>query len=176
MASKLHTYLILFLFLLFGHSASAQFLNTEIDIDSEISTALINDLDFGTLIRNSGTTRVNLGDVNMGIFRITALQNQTIVVNLSIPEKLSHENPAVSDSIPLDIKAAYNNLDNNFRSANSFSGSGARFDMGSPNNANFDQSSEIWRKAYLYIYGSLNIGDIQSGIYAGEIILSVSYE
>src|SRR5690554_4993861 len=94
-------------------SALAQFINLELKIEPELSATVEQSLNFGTQVTNSGATKINLGDLSMGIFSIRAFSNQKIHVALTYPDHLINNNPKLEDQIPLELAISYNNSGNN---------------------------------------------------------------
>lgn len=178
--SRQHTFFIsLFVFFtgLIPSSVLAQFINLQIRIEPELSAAVEQELDFGTFAINAGEQFIGISDVNAGIFSVRAYYTQNVYVELILPEELNHINPAISDAIPIDLQIAYNNkgnrssgealvLDNNqgMLPINEYS---------EPITSN---SPEIWKEMYLFVFGSIYVNDIASGIYESDIILSIEYD
>ncbi len=162
------------LFLFHAKVLTAQFINLQIQVESEISTTVEQDLDFGSLVSNVGEQTIELGDVRMGIFSIRAYHTQTIFVQLNTPEFLSHPNPAVSENIPLYLNVAYNNSGvNDSNRSIPLQGNSGYIEM-SPSTTT--RTNDIWKIFYLYIYGYIDIGNIPNGEYSGSVQLVVAYD
>lgn len=173
--TKFHKYIVLFSILfLIPKEGYSQFINLQIRIEPEITAKVERELDFGELVVNSGQKLIGLGDINMGVFSIRALYTQNIYLSLSAPNSLRHSNPAIADEIPIDLKIAYNNTgrniaDNSIELENDFAYVPVyRNDIEAPKN--------IWQEMYLYVFGSLEVGDISFGEYFSEITLVVEYD
>ncbi|MCP9290088.1 MULTISPECIES: hypothetical protein [Gracilimonas] len=166
---------ILAIFFILSTNSIAQFINLQLKIEPELSATVEQNLDFGTLISNTGTTEIQLGDVNMGVFSIRAFYTQNVYINLEYPEVLVHSQAGISQEIPLSLNMSYNNSGtNSITSANSIPASGGMVSI--HDNTNLTNPSEIWKQLYIYVYGSIEVGNIPNGVYTGEVILSVDYD
>src|SRR5690554_2266610 len=87
----------------------AQFMNIHLDISPDMETMVEQQLDFGQIVTGSGLQRVVLGDSNVGIFKIHALQNQTLLLSFDADKELSHTNPAIKTTIGANLMASYSN-------------------------------------------------------------------
>ena len=166
---------ILLLFLSLSPFARAQFINLQLKIEPELSATVEQDLDFGTLISNSGRTEIQLGDVNMGVFSIKAFHTQNVYLNLQYPDVLSNENPAVDDVIPIELNMSYNNTGNN-NAVNSSPLSSNNGFVSVHENTELENRNDIWKQLYIYVYGAIEVGNIPNGVYTGDIVLSVDYD
>lgn len=154
----------------------AQFLNLQLTIEPEISTVVRQHLDFGTIVTNSGRKEVLLGDANMGIFSVKAIYSQNLFIELQTPENLQHRNPDIKDQIPIELFLSYNNQgsDNPYDSQ-PLSPGGAYIPV-IDNRSFAPNRQDIWREVLIYVYGAIDVGNIQAGVYENEIILSVVYD
>ncbi|WP_440999232.1 hypothetical protein [Fodinibius sp. SL11] len=150
-------------------NTQAQFIDLRLDIDSEITAQTEQPLDFGTLMTNTGRRMIELGSINMGIFSITALENQMLLVTLDKPTELRHNNPAVDDVIPLELFSRYGYSTQNYENSNPLPDATSNIKV-EPN-----PKPGPWNSIYIFIYGSVDIGDVQDGTYANEIVLNVEY-
>jgi len=156
-------------FLAVPQQSSAQFIDLRLEIDSQITARTEQPLNFGTLTTNSGRRSIELGSINMGIFSITGLENQMLLVDMDIPTQLQHDNSAISDTVPISLHSRYEfSLENFQDSAPLPNGTGTIKVATNPDPG-------PWNTIYLFIYGSVNIGDIADGIYANEIVMNVEY-
>lgn len=149
--------------------AYPQFMDLHLDIDSELTARTEHPLNFGTIQANSGRQAIEFGDVNMGIFSITALEKQLLLVMLNKPKNLSHDNPAVEDRIPVYINARYGYNRQDFRDAELLHSSTIALRVKENSN------SGPWNTIYLFLYGSIEVGNVAEGIYSNNIILEVQY-
>lgn len=164
---------IIFLFFCIPVSVSGQFLNVQIDVIPEIETLVEQPLDFGQIVTNSGLQQIELGDPNMGIFRIRALRAQRLFISLDSDEELRSQNPGNSQTIPIELQASYtqNGIDN-YQSSTPLSSLFEDIVIESPP----EEPLSAWSSAYIYIYGNIDVGNVPAGTYRGEIVLTVIYE
>lgn len=160
-----------------GGNLQAQFVNFELEIEPELSASVKSNLQFGQVLVNSGTQQVNLGDVNMGVFTISSLKSQLVTINLDFPRELTLAGGASGNNvIPIFLEASYNNRgSDNYQTSIPVEGSSARFKILEDAIAN-DANTQFWETAYIYIFGSITVGDIADGNYSGSILLTVFYE
>ena len=155
----------------------AQFLNMQIRVEPELSASVEQNLDFGDLITGTGQSFVNLGDINMGIFNIRAYYTQNIFVTLETPSSLIHQNPAITDEIPISLSIAYDN--SNLPSAGNAiilsnnEGLVALYPQSEINNI---QNNQVWQNLELYVFGFIEVGYISDGNYIGQVVLNVDYD
>lgn len=190
-------FLIAFFLLAFGSLAHAQ----EIHFgqyghyDLTVGELNSNDLDFGQLISGSGKYSK---DINNGkIITITGVEYLDVIVDVQFSDLYLNGNPANANDaakhIPFNLEAAYANNKGtpNIGKAkfitnitgNSFT---VRFPIlerqsqppgpppPPPTNA-FDQS-KVEDTAYLYLYGSITVGNVNAGSYSSDIIVTISYD
>lgn len=152
---------------------NAQFVHFQMNVEPELSTDVVQDIDFGTFITNSGTQRIQKGSASMGIFEIRGLRNQRIAVTLNTPENLVHSNPDISQTIPVSLDASFtNNSVRDIGAAQPFSENEAWFAIGTGGAGN----QQTWQSAFVYIYGSVTIGEVPDGAYEGTLVLTVEYQ
>ena len=157
--------------------ANGQFINLQIKVESELSATVEQDLDFGELIINSGASFINLGDVNMGIFNIRAYYTQNVFVQLDYPRALTHTNPSVIDEIPINLEIAYNNSGTrNINDSEILENNLGYLPVFSATNDELNNTTEVWKELFLYVYGSIIVGNINEGEYSGEILLLIEYD
>lgn len=155
-----------------------------------------NDLDFGTVVSGSGTHSL---DINNGkVVTITGVRYLDVIVEVNAPNSLylngnQGNSGDPQKSIPFTLQAAYangkgtpnvgqakfiTNISNNYFIV--------RFPVldrqhappgpppPPPTNA-FDQS-KVEDTAYLYLYGSINVGNVDAGPYSSQITVTISYD
>lgn len=155
--------------------AKAQFINLELVIEPELSASVQQSLGFGTLIINSGMTTVNLGDPGMNVFIIRAIYTQNIYINLEFPEELTAVGSPSDNIVPIDLKLAYNNSgSDNIRYSRPLVANNGFVSVSENTSSTAEQS--IWRELYVYVYGSVVVGNIDSGTYEGTVLLSIDYD
>lgn len=169
--TKLYIILILLLTTLVSKASYAQFVNVELVIEAELSASIEQELNFGNLIINSGLTEINIGDVNMGVFTIRAINTQTLYINMEYPNSLAGVDRFNADVIPLDLAMAYNAKSDVAKDAIELT-DGKGYIL--VNDSGSDEP-EIWKIMYLYLYGSIDIGNINAGTYEGTISLNIEY-
>ncbi|MFP8488587.1 hypothetical protein ACKGJO_05745 [Gracilimonas sp. Q87] len=156
-------------------TAFAQFINLRLTVEPELRASIIQPLDFGTQITNSGRTRIQLGDANMGIFSVRAYHTQNIYIELQYPDALENNEPGVEADIPLELGMAYNNsgTDNPQNSRPLPLNKGL---VSITQNTSIELENDVWKQMYIYVYGSIVIGNIPNGIYTGDIVLNLDYD
>lgn len=161
------------LFLLFlWKPATAQYVNVQIDIRAEVDADVRQPLDFGTMVSNSGTYRIEPGNPDMGVFAIRVMQAQSMLFNLQLPDSLVHTGTDTDARIPISLEAAYIGFgEDDFSRAIPMRTPYEEVVMSLP-----DDPSHEWATAFIYLYGEIDIGDIPEGNYHGEIILNIEYE
>lgn len=170
--------LFLFLVSVSTTSVNAQFINIELVIEPELSATVVNDLDFGNLIINSGEQFIELGDPSMGIFSIKGFKNQRVYLDIDFPEELIHLNPAIEDAIPISLSLAANNSGvEDYRNSFPIEGNNAIVAMHEYESIeSYRNNKEVWETLYVYVFGSITIGNVSNGTYEGDIFLSVEYD
>lgn len=147
----------------------SQFLDLELDVDSELTATTERPLHFGTLSPNSGRVEIPFGAVNMGIFSIRALELQNLVVSIDMPEELHHDNPAVEEAVPLDLQARYGYSPQNYQTSEPLP------ELTSSITVAPTPGPGPWSIFYIFIYGSVNLGNVPDGVYGNDIVLNVEY-
>lgn len=164
---------IIFFMFAFSGTASAQFLNIQLDVEPEVDTMIEQSLNFGQVVSNTGEVNIGLGDTNMGIFRVSALRSQKLLITVEHSNELRSVSNSNNATIPFDIEAAYTNFGvNDYRQSTPFTSVIEEVLIeGPPINP-----TATWSSAYVYIYGSIDIGNIPSDIYTGEVQITIVYE
>jgi len=160
------------------NTAYAQFIDIQITIEPELSATVVNDFNFGQLAANSGEVLIELGSPSMGVFSISGFKNQRVYLDVDYPEALIHQDPLVNGKIPLTINLAANNTgEDDYRSSFPIDGKNTLINIHASSEVSPSENSQnIWEVMYVYVYGSLNIGNIPNGTYLGDIYLSVVYD
>lgn len=179
--SLMKNFLLTFLSLLFFTcgKANGQFVRLNMNIEPELNAEVLKPLNFGMVVTNSGRHAIQIGDPGMGVFAITAADNKQVIISLDIPDYLS-SSAHTDDVIPLNLHCSYNNHDSNeYRVASPFplknTASFRLYDrMGIQG---YGSSITNERKtSYVYVYGSIDIGNIDEGRYTGLVTMTVEYE
>ncbi|NQV49652.1 MAG: hypothetical protein HQ507_04110 [Candidatus Marinimicrobia bacterium] len=177
---------ILSVFLIIGltQKIQAQVIQFSVHVASSLNASKDQDMDLGTAISGSGLSQVNLGDPGMGIFSITGNEELDVIVTLTAPANLTHTG-ASADVIPFTLEFAYANRGvNDVNQAVAGTGGTARFQMRqrdsgpagappTPPSAHYTAANET---AYIYIYGSMTVGNIDPGTYSGDVDLTITYD
>lgn len=151
----------------------AQFVHFSMRVEPELSAGVIQRLDFGTVVVNSGINTVEPGNPRMGVFEIRSLNNRELLVTLHAPEYLVHTDRDMEDRIPIHLQASYtNNGIRDFRQSRAFPGNTAWLQVGNSRSRAGDNS---WETAYIYVYGSIEVGQVANGDYSGVLVLNVEY-
>lgn len=151
------------------HISHAQFLDLQLEIEPKVSAETLQQLNFGTLAANTGRQSIVLGDANMGVFSITALEDQVLLFSLQTPQHLIHDNPGIDDTIPLNLSMHYGYTLNNPQNSQILPHTLTAVEV-----ENSD-SGGPWSSIYLFIFGSVDIGDVADGFYRSQIVLNVEY-
>ncbi len=171
----------LFLIVMGVHAQTIQF---SVHVASSLNASKDQDMDFQTVISGSGLQEINLGDAGMGVFAITGNEEMDVIVTMTAPVSLTHTGVS-SDVIPFTLKFAYANKGvNDVNQAVEVIGSSVRFQLkervsgppGAPPTPPSNAHTANQVTAYIYIYGSMNVGIIDAGSYSGTVNLSVTYD
>lgn len=152
----------------------AQFIHFQMNVEPELSTDVVQNLNFGNSIVDSGMQHIEKGSPDMGIFEIRGLRTQNVAVTLDPPKELQHSNPDIEQSIPATLEASYTAGIDDISQSLSFSGNKAWFMIGGEDSPS--SNKQPWQSAYVYIYGNISIGDIPGGTYDGTLVLTVEYQ
>lgn len=175
MTKNLHKYILAIICLLgmvllispkYGY---AQFIDLQLDIESKVTAQTEQALDFGTLATNSGRRMIEFGGIDMGVFSISALENQILLITLDKPDELRHNNPAIENTIPLQLFSRYGYSSQNYRDSRPLPETISSIKVES------NPEPGPWNNLYIFMYGSVDIGDVPDGIYTNQIILNLEY-
>lgn len=153
-----------------------------------------NDLEFGIIIQNEGY--VSLPISNAKVLAIEGVEYLDVYVDITADEYLLKDaNPSCASNpscrIPFTLQASYANLgNNNISQAIPLtvlgSSASAQFPIkyrGSappgppPTPVYTGYNPALYNEtAYLYIYGSINVGSIDAGNYSANITITISYD
>lgn len=136
------------------------------------------ELDYGRVVQNQGTVRIQLQDGQTEVIRIDKnlnfwewwLGNRQVIVTINSDNNLQH-GTGIS-TIPFSLGAAYDNQGEteNKQQAQTFSNS-TQFTMPAP----WQEPPGNVSTAYLYIYGNITVGNnIEAGDYSGIININVT--
>lgn len=161
--------IVLLLHMASAGSAAAQFIDINLEIDSRISASTDQVLTFESQKVNSGQYVIDLGSSNMGVFRITALEQQLLLIGLDIPHRLQHINPLITETIPAELQMRYGYSPDEYDDSYPLAPGITHI------NVKPDSGYGPWRAIYIFIYGAFDTRNIQSGIYTGNITLKLEY-
>lgn len=159
---------------------------------SELSPA--EDLEFGTVIQNEGPKSVTLQDAK--VLMIEGVKYLDVIVDVNADNYLFLDNDiscngSNTNCIPFTLQAAYANRGNNNTNQATLmqvasNVASAQFPIlargnqppGPPPTPVYEgyNPAAFNETAYLYIYGSLNVGNVDAGSYSGSITVTVSYD
>ena len=166
--------------------AYPQVIQFSIYVDSELTATTEQDLNFGDfIITGQGLTEVNLGDSNMGKFRITGNEEMDIIVTMTAPGNLTRQDGG-TDVIPLTLNLAYNNkgVDDSAQAV-TIVGSTVRIPMkarvggrpaGPPPTPPHSGYIPAEVDVFLYIFGDINVGSVAAGSYTATVSITIEYD
>jgi len=165
------------LFFLFAYTSQAQTMRFNMDIQPELSVEVLQDLNFGTVVTNSGTQQIGLGNPQMGIFKIRALAKQSAILSLQKPDRLTKpESQDTTNTIPLNLDAAYAPEVGNYQDYLPFANDRLRITLSDDNDNPGNRDEQVWDTGYVFIFGTIDVGDISPGSYSGTLVLNVAYQ
>jgi len=183
---KKNTYLII-LFLAI-ELISAQTIQFSVYVESELTATTEQHFNFETSIPNDGLQTIALGDAGMGKISIAGNSDLDVIVTMDAPAYLTHTGESLN-TIPFTMQFAYanHNTDDYASATIVSSGTTVRFkikenDAGGPPDAPPDPSKRkstlisADATAYIYIFGTCTIENIDIGTYTGTVTLSVNYD
>ena len=164
-------------------SLSGQTINFSVHVASSLDATKDADMAFPQVMAGDGITSIGLGDGGMGIFAISGNEELDVEVTLVAPTDLVHLiYPA--QKMPLNLQLAYANYGvNDINQAKTAIGNTARFQMreresgpaGAPPTPPSSTHTPQIVTAYLYVFGTIDVGMISSGAYSGTVDLYVQY-
>lgn len=138
-----------------------------------MDTVVEQSLHFGQVVSGAGQVRIQLGDPNMGVFRVSAIRAQRLLISLEHSAELRSRTSGNPATIPFDIEASYTNFGvNDYRESVPLSSNIQEMIIEAPPSA----PNATWSSAFVYVYGTLDIGNIPNDVYVGEIQLTIVYE
>lgn len=150
---------------------SGQFINVQIDVEPDVEASVVRNLDFGATPTGSGQRDISLGDMDMGIFSIRAIETQRLLISLQQPTHLQHE--SLDTRIPLHLELAYTDFGiNDYSQAREIRGNSEEVVI-QPIPGNL---TTVWSSAHIYVYGWIDIGNVPEGLYTAEVTLHIEYE
>ncbi len=161
----------------------AQTINFSVHVSSSLDATKDADMAFPQVMAGDGLTVIGLGDGGMGVFAISGNAELDVEVTLVAPTHLTHVTyPA--QQMELDLQFAYANKGvNDINQAITVVGNTARFQLkeresgpaGAPPTPPSAAHTPEIVTAYLYLFGTIDVGLIASGSYGGTVDLYVQY-
>jgi len=154
-----------------AYSSQAQTVRFNMDVQPELGVEVLQDLNFGTVVTNSGSHQIRLGNPQMGIFKIRALAAQSAILTLHKPDRLTPPGEQdTTNTIPLNLDAAYAPEVTNYQDYMPFANNELHITLSG------DNDEQVWDTGYVYIFGNIDVGDIAPGSYSGTLVLNVVYQ
>lgn len=167
--TKNSLFILFFLLLALPNVLQGQFIDLQLDVKVESTVSTEKSLNFGTFTANAGRKNIILGDTNMGVFSISVLEYQQLLISYHKPEALVHSNPGIKETLPVELLIDYGYSQDDYKNTNQLSESLNLISV----QENPDPGP--WNKLYIFIYGYMNIGNIPAGVYKNDIILNIEY-
>lgn len=147
----------------------AQYVDLHLEVETESTIKIERSINFGSFRSNGGTKSIMMGDVNMGVLSINAIETQELLISYKTWNHLKHSNPSIPDRVPLHLEVQYGFSRNNFRDTQALS---KTFQS-----VLIKENPDIgpWNNLYLFFYGAVEIGDIAPGSYSTEVVLNIQY-
>lgn len=150
---------------------TAQTVHFNMDVQTELGVEVLEDLNFGTVISNSGTNQIALGNSQMGIFKIRALAAQSAILSLQKPKRLTPSaGQDTASTVPVNLDAAYSPQAGNYQDVLPFANNMLQITLSGEND------EQVWDTGYVYIFGNIDVGDISAGSYSGTLVLNIAYQ
>jgi|GEM_PF-4838225 hypothetical protein len=153
--------------------AQSQFIRISMDIEPEMAATHVQPFQFETFKKNMETVSIDLGGANMGIYRISGIAGQHVMVSIAPPLALHHTNTEIDDQIPVSLNGAYANKNKNrIKDARRMQNNRAFSTLLENYNSNnfLDQV-----EAYIYLFGTMSVDDVEPGIYEGSLTITVEH-
>ncbi|PWN06944.1 DUF4402 domain-containing protein [Rhodohalobacter mucosus] len=165
--------ILVVLFLIIAGNSAAQSFTIELDVEPRVETTVNRSLDFGQIVAGTGFQQIPLGSPTMGVFQIRTLNAQNLIISLDPSSELVHQELGRMASIPLNLQVNYtqNGVDD-YRQSVPLTGFERYITLDPPP----QNPQSAWTSVFLYVYGSIELGMVPSGVYTGEVVLSVVYE
>lgn len=138
-----------------------------VDVFSGLSLTVVQDLDFGLMGQNAGAVSVQATSPAAGKLHLLGQNSRRVDVTLSPPATLV---PASGSGagIPYTWGASFNENADDPASATAFGGLTQQV---RPQ----DNFGPQQRRAYIYLYGTLDVGPIPPGIYEATFTVTATY-
>src|SRR5680860_637335 len=90
--TKSGLFALCFLVLALPDMLQGQFIDLQLDVQVESTVSAEKSLNFGTFTTNAGRKIIDPGDTNAGLFSISLLEFQQLLISYHKPEALVHSN------------------------------------------------------------------------------------
>jgi hypothetical protein len=150
-----------------AQSSATQTKTVSVGVAVGLSLFVDRGLNFGTVVVNTGLDSVALTAVNTGEVTINGQWNNNVTVTLTPPASLTNG----GNNLPYTPGAAYNNAADDPATATVWtppSGQQTAFRLRANHTGHTGE-------AYIYIYGSINVGNVSPGTYSGLYGIAVTY-
>lgn len=157
------------------HNGQAQFLRLQLVVEDEIAISRSDRMDLGMIRPNQGWVQVNVMDDFAGRLTLRTTENNNVIVNIRASEELIMDG---FNRMPFLFEAAYvNDGSNDPRNAIPITNNQAAFPINNngllaENMANHRQQLQLT----LLFYGSIYAGEIEPGVYSGNVLVTIEYE
>jgi hypothetical protein len=157
-----------------GRPAHGQFITFSLEIEPEMAASEVSGLDFRAGTRRGPYRVVDLGQPGTGVFRISTAADASLLVRVSLPDRLisadgyemraileaafasrSRNDPREAVGVP--VEGLYTHL------------------MPAQQPGGRRTVAAGYRSGFLYIFGGLEIDDIVTNLYLGAIVVAVEY-
>lgn len=173
-SGSLSSFAVVFLFLAFAFDAPTYAQSSvtssrtiSIGVAVGLSAYANKALNFGTVVAGTGTHSVAVTDAAAGKATISGQWNRTVIVTLAPPSNLVNG----ANVLTYTPGAAYNNTADDPAAATVWSAPGGT-QAGFRLRAN---RSGQTANGYIYLFGSIDVGNVPAGNYSGVYLVSVSY-
>lgn len=150
---------------LFAQSSVTSSATIKIGVTTGLSLYVDRNLNFGTVVTGTGIDSIGLASSMTGHVTLSG-SNKTVYVTLTPPASLSNG----ANTISYTPRAAYNATADDPSTATIMSASGTTSFKPGDNHLHGNTYY-----AYIYLYGSINVGSVPAGSYSGTYTVAVTY-
>jgi len=183
------------LFITIIPQVQAQFVRVRVKIPPKSTFYNMTMPTFGNLFADAGWVSISPGDPRIGSFSISNFENVQVMVGIVAPGALVMDE---QNQLPLQIEAGWLNDGTNrpdeavqfdalaqnrklslpaaVGSSMLFRGDYATFNLRNTANITRNSANKELLTAWVYLFGSIYVGDVKPGIYKGEIFITTEYE
>ncbi len=151
----------------FGQTSVTKTSTISIGVAEALTLYVNRNLSFGTVVAGTGTKTVVANSAGAAKLTVSGHKNRNVYVTLTPPAFLSDG----TDRITYSASASYNSsADDPSTSTAWASASGRQAAMQLSANSRGSTA-----EAFIYLYGSIDVGNVPAGNYSGTYVVSVSY-